>query len=161
MDRKDNRKLDALRIRRETLRSLVHQRGICRAVFTVEASFLLPMIMGIMLLLIVTMFFLHDRIWYRCAAYESALTGNAEAVPDKGSAESKAAQKANDRIEERVMPGSKATAQVHWNRLQTEVVYRGRLYEIFQNEIPELDLRVSIKRYKPETFVRLKWAARL
>lgn len=49
---------------------------VAKGSYTIEASFLLPMILTVIVLIIYLSFFLHDRAILNCAAYTSSLRGS-------------------------------------------------------------------------------------
>lgn len=52
------------------------RRKVLKGSYTIEASFLLPMILTVIVVIIYLGFYLHDRAVLNCAAYTSALRGS-------------------------------------------------------------------------------------
>ena len=143
-----------------------------RGVMTVEASFLVPWTVILTALLIIILFFVHNRTWYEAAGLEAALAGNQYIAGCGGSgragvAESdaganmagagKAEQAARARIRDQAMPGSDPAYTVNCTNGNTEVTFTGQTYPMFSERF-SLNVKESAKKVRPVPVVRGAWA---
>ena len=136
------------------------QKRYRRAVYTVESAFIIPMIVILTALLIVLNFYIHNRVWYTCAAYETALQGNSFSAGESINRKRKAEETAKKRIQDQGVPGLRPDASIRWSQKQTEVSFQGRLFTIFRGKIPSLQVKCRVRRVNPERSVRFKWIAK-
>ena len=122
---------------------------------TVEASFIVPMAFMIVALMLVLCFFVHNRVYYSCAAYEAAIGGNEK----DGDQAAKAEDVANKRIAGQSMPGTRPAVSVNYGSSSTTVEFSGQEFPAFHAYIPSLQVSKTVKKVRPEKTVRLLWAA--
>lgn len=126
-----------------------------RGSLTVEASFIVPMAFMVIALMLVTCFYIHNRVYYSCAAYEAAIGGN----ETKGQQEGKAGKVADMRVGGQPMPGSSPSVSVSQNGGSTTVEFAGQTFPAFRSLIPVLSVSKTVRKVRPERTLRLLWAA--
>lgn len=132
---------------------------LCRAVFTVEASVIVPIAVFITALLIIMTFYVHNRCWYNCAAYECANKGNAGLAFSIADSRNMAENQAQGRIDDQVMPGSEPSKKILVTEAGTYVSFSGQTYAMFNRELTPFLAEASVARVNPESYLRKLWAA--
>ena len=142
-----------------------------RAAMTVEASFLVPWTVLLTALLIVILFYMHNRVWYETAALEAGLAGNQYIAGSGGSGRAglavgnngenpagagKAEQTAQARIRDQAMPGSEPSSATNCTNAGTEVSFAGQEYPLF-SEYFSLDVKETVKKVRPVPVIRNAW----
>ena len=131
-----------------------------RASMTVEAAVIVPMAVVLTALLIVLTFYMHNRVWYTCAACEVCIRGNMPAAKEGGEASESAGKLARRRIEDQVMPGSAPELGLKTGKSGTSVRFEGQTYAMFNRVLTPFRIKIEVDRVRPEKYVRLLWAGR-
>ena len=144
---------------------------MCRGTITMEASFLIPWAVLLTALLIILLFYMHNRVWYQTAALETALSGNQYIAGSEGSGragaregaeaenpagQAAAAQKAEERIRDQAMPGSRPQTEIVCTNGSTEAAFEGQDYPMFSS-LFSWSVRESVKKVRPAPVIRGKW----
>ena len=147
------------------------KKRICRAAVTVEASFLVPWAVLITALLIILLFFVHDRVWFRAAALETALSGNQYISGSAGNGRAglwdgadgedragyaAAMEKGGERIADQVMPGTGPQITVSCTNEVTQVRFEGKRYPMFA-ERSFWTVDEMVRKVRPVPVVRGAW----
>jgi hypothetical protein len=130
-----------------------------RGVFVVEASVIVPMAIMMIALLIIMIFYVHNRCWYRCAAYECAIVGNGAEILSESDGEHRASALAEERIRDQVMPGTAPKSGIRSSKSGTSVSFSGQTYPMFHRELRPFRAEAEVVRVNPENFLRVRWAA--
>ena len=148
-----------------------NKKKLCRAVITVEASYIVPWAVILTALLITMTFFVHNRVWYTAAACEAAVSGNryAEGSGGTGSAgyadisggrnaagTRYAETTLQQRIRDQAMPGGEPERQVICTQDATEVRISGQDFPAF-SEFFSWSVEKKVKKVRPVKVVRGKW----
>jgi hypothetical protein len=150
-------------MQKRTIKCQFDHKTLCRwkrAVFTVEASVIVPIAVVITALLIILTFYVHNRCWYRCAAYESAIKGNGGTVVQTDRA-SVARIQAEGRIQDQVMLGETPELMISSDRQKTTVAFTGKSYSIFTRYLTPFQVKAEVERVHPVKEVRVRWALKL
>ena len=146
-------------------------RSWIRGALTVEGSFLVPWTVLLTALLLVILFYVHNRTWYEAAGLEAALAGNQYIAGSSGTGRAgltendadtntagagKAEQTARSRVQDQAMPGTDPEIQVNCTNGQTEVAFSGQSYPLFSDRF-SLEVRKSAKKVRPVPVVRGAW----
>lgn len=130
-----------------------NKKKLCRAVITVEASYIVPWAVILTALLITMTFFVHNRVWYTAAACEAAVSGNRYA---EGSGTRYAETTLQQRIRDQAMPGGEPERQVICTQDATEVRISGQDFPAF-SEFFSWSVEKKVKKVRPVKVVRGKW----
>ena len=130
-----------------------------KASMTVEAAVIVPMTVLVIALLIILSFYIHNRVWYTCAACEAAILGNMPAG-DEGEAVRRAEGAASRWMREQAMPGSTPEYDVQMSGSGTEVSFSGQTYAMFRTELTPFSVDITVKKIRPEKYLRLVWAGK-
>lgn len=131
---------------------------IKRAVFTVEASVIVPLAAFIIAALIGYIFFMHESVWNKSAAYESGFYALQYAVNDS-TAKEMALERLNERYEDRVMDLAMNNAEVSDGSSEMRIRWQyGILPEVF-GDLFAVDKEVSVDRINPVKAKRFMWMA--
>lgn len=128
-----------------------------RGSFTVEAAFLIPVTVMLLALLLVYCFYRHNHVWYTAAAAEAALVGNGRLIDQTAAAA--AAERAEARIRDQVMPGSAPETEITSDTSGTGVWFRNQLFPAF-SELFSFETGVKIQKVRPVNYLRILWMAR-
>lgn len=110
---------------------------------SVEAVFLMQLILLILFLIISFAFCIHQRIWFTAAAYEAVLT--------EGSEESKARLS----LSEAVLTTDTPTVEVRCSPYHARVTYHGTIFSLFGNYRLNYKAEAAIERPNPVRQIRL------
>lgn len=135
-------------------------QGISRGSITVEAAVIAPLTVLLLAALITVTFYVHDRMWYRCAGHEAAISGNAPAEGGKSDAELAARRVAEQRIADQVMPGALPRCAVEVTQRATVVQYQKEKTGTWFGALAEYKTEVKVTRVRPERALRAAWTAR-
>ena len=126
-----------------------------RGSLTVEGAFVIPFTFMIMILIIILTFYIHNRVWYTCAACESALKGILT-IPE---AERQAAAEtaARSRIDDQIMPGSRPELQVTSGTGGLSVCFSGLSPIMFTGELTPARAEGDASSVRPDQQLILLW----
>ncbi len=142
-----------------------------RAVITVEASYIIPWTVILLALLITMTFFVHNRVWYKAAACETALSGNRYVEGSGGTGSAGYAGTANSsnetggkyaeatmqqRIRDQAMPGSEPENKITCTQDATEVQLSGQDFPVF-SDVFSWTVKEKVRKIRPVKVVRGKW----
>lgn len=133
--------------------------AIRSGVFTVEASVIVPMAVMMTALIVILIFYVHNRCWYTCAAYECAIVGNGANILSESEGTQRASSQAAGRIRDQVMPGSIPKTRIHSSGSGTSVAFSGQTYPMFNRELKPFQAEAEVVRVVPESYLRARWAA--
>ena len=133
-------------------------RQIRRASMTVESAVVVPMTVMILAVLVILTFYMHNRVWYTCAACESAVRGNMPVADGSHEAEESAETLARQRIADQVMPGSEPELSLSVKRSSTKVGFSGQTYAMFRQILIPFQVKMEVDQVRPEKYVRLLWS---
>ena len=134
--------------------------GLSRGSITVEASFVIPIIVIVIAALLTLLFYVHNRCWYTNAALESAMMGNARFTggDDEGVSLEQAGREAENRAEQRAadqtMPGTTPSYEVKCGRQGTSVTFQGQKYSMFTKYFDDALIEESVDRIWPAGQIR-------
>ncbi|MDO4621352.1 MAG: hypothetical protein Q4B22_00170 [Eubacteriales bacterium] len=121
-----------------------------------EASFLIPMIVTVVFLLLLLLFTVHNRSWYRAAACESVLKGSGwhSVTEDPYAA---AWERMEERVREQPVPGMRPDISVQWTGGETVVYVNGQIFRSFGGKWFLLEIRENKERVHPAEQLRERW----
>ena len=125
-----------------------------RGSLTVEAAFVVPVTFMTLAALLIMTFYVHNYVWYTCAACEAAVVANMQGNDNPDTVRKAAEQAAEKRITDQVMPGTKPDLQVNVNKTKTQVQFSGQTYSMFNEELTPFQISVSVKKIRPESALR-------
>ncbi|HIV17230.1 MAG TPA: hypothetical protein IAB17_04485 [Candidatus Alectryocaccobium stercorigallinarum] len=129
-----------------------------RAVFTVEAAFIIPVAAIIIVSLIGYIYFMHENVWSKAAAYEAGFYGIQKTENEK-TAKELASERLNERYEENIFGFMEEMSEVTGSRESIKIKWSyGILPETF-GELFVLDKGIEINSVDPVEVKRLMWAA--
>ena len=127
-----------------------------KAVLTVEASYLVPLMLTFIALLLGFIYFTHQQNWCRAAAYESLYFGLQRNAEGSGP-ETEAADRLAERIEEAPLTlseiSSSVTAGVGELKAETKTQI---LPETFGDRFRSAQ-KVTVRKIEPALFKRTEW----
>ena len=128
-----------------------------RAVFTVEAAFIVPLISMIIVSLIAYTYFVHESVWSKAAAYEAALYGTQHVANEK-STEELISERLEARYEDNVF-GFSQESEISDSGSSVNISWRyGILTDTF-GELFTIDKEIELGIIEPVAAKRLIWAA--
>lgn len=133
---------------------------------TVEASFIVPIIVIVTAALLTLTFYVHNRCWYTNAALESAMLGNARFTGGESGTVSvaqagrEAENRAGQRIADQTMPGTAPVYSVKCERYHTTVTFSGQEYSMFAEFFNGLSMEETVDRIWPVWQIRAAGNAR-
>lgn len=98
---------------------------VLKGSYTVEASFLLPMILSVIVVLIYLSFYIHDRSVLSSAAYQASLRGS-QLISGENVMET-VTQSAHQLIQNRLLGTSEVAADIQCDGSLIKVSYNGKL----------------------------------
>ena len=125
-----------------------------------EASFLVPMATILTGVLILLLFYVHNQVWYTCAACEAAIVGNGYYADDSG--EEKAVARARQRIQEQTLPGNVPDVSVSCDSSGSSISYSGQqegLRNPFFLNAFSISASETVRKIRPVSLLYLKYAA--
>jgi hypothetical protein len=128
-------------------------------ILVVEAAVIVPMAVMVTALLLIMIFYVHNRCWYRCAAYECAIVGNGGQNLSESEGRMQAEAQAEARIRDQVMPGTEPQKVVYSDASGTSVHFSGQTYPLFNREFASFAAEAGVERVNPEKVLRMRWAA--
>jgi hypothetical protein len=133
-------------------------KKIKRAVFTVEAAFIVPLAAMIIAALLGYIYFIHEGVWSKAAAYEAGFYG-IQRIPEGGTAEEKAKERLDERYEESVLGFEKSVSSVSDGSASLKIYWEyGVLKELF-GELFATDKEIEISKTDPVRIKQLAWIA--
>lgn len=121
--------------------------------YTVEASFIFPMIMLVILMILYLMFYVHDKCVMNAAADAAALRASQPGVEEKGIYES-AENNVKELLNKRLLASGSVENKVKITSDTIEVVCRSELPIPFHNIRIPVEVIGYAKRTDPVTFIR-------
>ena len=109
---------------------------------SVEAVFLIPLVLLIFFFILSFAFYMHQRIWFTAAAYEAVLTEGSEEF------------KAKLALTESVLTVDTPTAEVRCSPYHAQVTYRGTIFSLFGNYRLNYKAEAAIERPNPVRQIR-------
>ena len=120
---------------------------------TVEASFVIPLSVMVMALVLSLGFFLYQRCWYTQAACETVLAGSTRAVLKGKSGEEEAKKRWDIMRNESPMPWNQITSAITGSDDRLEVHITGET-PVWGRKSWKADVTVSQKIVRPVTYIR-------
>ncbi len=136
------------------LKGIFMMKTIKKAVYTVEAAVIVPVLFMLLAVLIFFFFHVHNRTWYEAAAYEAALVGNSR---PEAEAEVSAGTRARERVSAQIMPGSVPETTVTANTWGTQVTFRSEGTGGSMGVDFSWAKSAKIRRVHPAGAMRKKW----
>ena len=138
------------------MKSYLNKNGL-NGSFTVEMSFIMPVILMVIMGCIMIVFYFHDKIIIAGAAYETAVVGGTKARNREGVSEDELQRMFKERVGDKciLFPGAKASISVTDEEIRVEASASRR------------GMKVSVPRKakvtQPEKYIRenRKWKERL
>ncbi len=137
------------------------RKSVMKGSFTIEAAFLFPLILTVIVMIIYAAFFLHDRSVLNAAAYQAALRGS---IIRTGDAEAKvtADKAANEIIKKSIIGMTELSHNIYIDQDKIIVTYSGKLLvpagTVFMNIKGSDSMNIAVKSYAkrkdPVLFVR-------
>ena len=131
-----------------------------RGSLTVEASVVVPLTFFVMICLITLLFYVHNRMWFGCAAYEAAIRANAPGNPGDQEPGAAAEQFARHRTEDQIMPGARPEVRVQAASGKTSVQSDGGRETAWFGTIAAYQVQAAVRKVRPEKTVRLIWTGK-
>lgn len=129
-----------------------------KASMTVESAVIVPMAVVLLALLIILIFYVHNRAWYTCVACETVVRGNMPEAEESHDAEESARKLAQQRISDQVMPGSSPALDLAVGKKQTTVSFSGQTYAMFHQVLTPFQVKLEADQICPEKYVRILWS---
>lgn len=131
-----------------------------RGVFTVEASFIVPIAALVLAMLMGYAYFLHERAWSKAVSYESAMHAVQYEASDK-SIEKYADERFEARYSESVTGLSKNNTEVSESDYGLRVSWSYGILEKAFGDVFTFNDEISVRKIKPSKTKRLMWAVNL
>ena len=133
-------------------------KEIKRGVFTVEAAVIVPLTALILISLIAYIYFMHESVWSRAAAYEAGFYA-VQNEENSRSAQEMARERLEERYKESVMGFSENNAEISDAGSKIQIRWRyGILRDLF-GDMFTVDEEISISKVDPVTAKRFMWLA--
>lgn len=141
-----------------------------KAVYTVEAAFLLPMILTIIFMVIYIAYYYHDKALLQAAAYQAALRGSQLYGESNAAMELEAGMAARELIRGRLLIADNISIQASANMTEVTVSYKGSFqipkavmpYKLLRNAGSEISISESVKCMDAVSFIRkFRWGKEL
>ncbi|MCI5648196.1 MAG: pilus assembly protein [Fusicatenibacter sp.] len=125
-----------------------------QASITVEAVLVVPLVLMILFLLISLDFYIHERAWYTCAAYEAAMLGESKGrtLPDCGREET--ILRLTELEQAYPLPGQKIQMGVSAAKEELQVEISGSVLEITGKAGLKYRVTASVSRRNPTEIIR-------
>ncbi|MDY2936930.1 MAG: TadE/TadG family type IV pilus assembly protein [Fusicatenibacter sp.] len=125
-----------------------------QASITVEAVLVVPLVLMVIFLLLSLIFYIHERIWYTCTAYEAALRGVSMGRTDSDYGKEETSLRLGEREEAYPLPGREIQKEVTASEKKIEVEISGSVLPVTGNLPLEYQVAVSAARRNPTQIIR-------
>ncbi|MDD3279384.1 MAG: pilus assembly protein [Lachnospiraceae bacterium] len=113
-----------------------------RGSFTVEAVFVVPIVLFALFFLLSVQFYLHQRTWFTAAAYEAAMSSEQET------------EKAQRLLQENPITLGKAEYSADIGKKKIVITYRGQAFSAWILKAWDYEIQGRIERQQPVTHIR-------
>ncbi len=131
-----------------------------QGVFTVEASFIVPIAALVLAMLMGYAYFMHERAWSKAVSYEAAMNAVQYEASDK-SIKKYADERLEARYSESVTGLSKNNSEVSESDYGLNISWSYGILEKAFGDVFKFKDEISVRRIRPSTTKRLMWAAKL
>ena len=131
-----------------------------QGVFTVEASFIVPIAALVLAMLMGYAYFMHERAWSKAVSYEAAMNAVQYEASDK-SIKKYADERLEARYSESVTGLSKNNSEVSESDYGLNISWSYGILEKAFGDVFTFKDEISVRKIKPSTTKRLMWAAKL
>ncbi len=138
----------------------MNMKKLKRGVFTVEASFIVPIAALVIAMLMGYTFFMHERAWSKSVSYEAAMYAAQYETSDEG-IEKYAEERLEDRYNESVTGLSKDNTEVSEGNYSLNIGWSYGIFEEAFGDVFTFKDEISIRKIKPSITKRLMWTANL
>ena len=127
-----------------------------RAVFTVEAAFLIPLIATIIVLLLGYIYYTHEKVWSTSVAYEAGFYSVQRREKDV-TAQALAEERIENRTEEKPLPFGTEEFSVKDDDAQVTVSWSGNIIrDVFDSRF-DFTGKSAVRKFKPGKAMRTLW----
>lgn len=131
-----------------------------QGVFTVEASFIVPIAALVLAMLMGYAYFMHERAWSKAVSYEAAMNAVQYEASDK-SIKKYADERLEARYSESATGLSKNNSEVSESDYGLNISWSYGILEKAFGDVFTFKDEISVRRIRPSTTKRLMWAAKL
>lgn len=122
-------------------RTSIH-RKYSQGSFTVEAVFVVPVVLFVIFFLLSVQIYMHQKVWFTAAAYEAAMSTDQESV------------KAERLLAEAPVSLGKPGCSVSVEKHKTEVVYTGEAFSLWVLDGWNYEITAKVERQDPVSHIR-------
>ena len=135
-------------------------KNLKRGVFTVEASFVVPIAALVLAMLIGYAYFMHERAWSKAVSYEAAMYA-AQYETDDNNIERYANERLETRYDESVTGLSQNNSEVSESDFGLNISWSYGILEKAFGDVFTFNDEISVRKIKPSKTKRLMWTAGL